>query len=164
MYKKGDLVVYGNTGVCKVKDVSYGPDGELYYVLDPMYEECTIYAPVKGKVFIRSIMTQDEALGLIDSIPGIKAEPYYNNRIQELSSHYKSIIDTHDCAELVSMLRSLHEKKIAAEKMNRKLGQVDERFMKRAEELLHGELAAVLGIEKDHVAGFIHRRIGHEFL
>ena len=36
---------------------------------------------------------------------------------------------------------------------------VDERFLKRAEELLFSELAVALGIEKDEVPGYISSRV-----
>lgn len=162
MYEKDALVIYGTTGVCRITDISNGQYGEdkntLYYVLHPIYEDCVIYAPVDGKVFMRSVMTQAEAEKLIDALPEIEAEAYYNNRIQELSQHYKAIIETHDCGELAKMIVSLHEKKDAAIKQNRKLGQVDERFMRQAEELLHGELAAALGMEKDSIPDYIRAR------
>ncbi|MBQ4062184.1 MAG: CarD family transcriptional regulator [Christensenellaceae bacterium] len=159
MYNKGDFVVYGNTGVCKVNDISYGPDGVLYYALTPMYDDCMIYAPVEGKVFMRSVMTKEDAISLIDSIPKLDAEPYYNNRIQELTLHYRSIIEEHDSISLAKLLKSIYEKKIAANKSNKKLGQVDERFMRQVQELLYGELAAVLGIEKSAVNDMILERI-----
>ena len=163
MYKIGDMVIYGTTGVCKIADISKGKYGydenALYYVLHPVYEDCIIYAPVDGKVFMRPVISEDEAERLIDAIPEIEPEAYYNNRIQELSQHYKAVIDTHDCGELTRLVMSLHEKKEVALRQNRKLGQVDERFMRQAEELLHGELAAALGMEKDRIPEYIRSRL-----
>ena len=36
-------------------------------------------------------------------------------------------------------------------------GQMDQRYMKRAEELLYGELSVALGIERDQVVSYIAR-------
>ena len=60
MYKVDDLIMYGGTGVCKVEAITR-PDFEepdenrLYYVLQPLYQSGTIYAPIDNdKVFMVS--------------------------------------------------------------------------------------------------------------
>ena len=45
------------------------------------------------------------------------------------------------------------------EGQRQKFGTVDERFMKRAEELLFGELAAALGIPREEVPRYIEARL-----
>ena len=42
----------------------------------------------------------------------------------------------------------------------RRLGQVDERYLKQSEALLFGELAVALGVEPAEVPGFITARVG----
>lgn len=54
---------------------------------------------------------------------------------------------------------SIYEKKQDVEKHNRKFGQVDERFMKQAEELLFSELAVALEIQRDEVREYIADRL-----
>lgn len=44
---------------------------------------------------------------------------------------------------------SLYEKKQFQEQQKRRLGTVDEKFMRQAEELLFGKLAAALNMPKD---------------
>jgi len=58
------------------------------------------------------------------------------------------------------MTKSLYAKRCEAEREKRKFGAVDERFLKEAEELLFGELAAALEIEKSEVLDYITSRIG----
>ena len=57
---------------------------------------------------------------------------------------------------------SLRAKKQGLEQQKRKFGAVDERFMKRAEELLFGELAAALDIPKDRVPEYIADRVSEK--
>ena len=45
------------------------------------------------------------------------------------------------------------------EKHNRKFGQVDERFMKHAEDLLFSELSVALEIRRDEVQKYIADRL-----
>ena len=42
----------------------------------------------------------------------------------------------------------------------KKLGLVDERYMKRAQDMLHGEFAVALGIERNEVPGYIESKLG----
>lgn len=55
-------------------------------------------------------------------------------------------------------------KKQAAEKQNRKLGAIDEKYMKRAEDLLFGELAAALGVDRDQVNEYVVEKINRDYL
>ena len=57
MYQKGDLILYGGTGVCRVTDIvakkfSRAEPEKLFYILTPLYQTGTITTPVdNGKVF-----------------------------------------------------------------------------------------------------------------
>lgn len=165
MYQVGDLVFYGGTGVCEVADIAMqkvpGAAGEQpYYTMRPLYQECVIRTPVNGnKVFMRPILTKKEAEALIDSIPTVRAKAYYSRALGELSEHYANSLKTYDSADLVELTMSIYAKKQEVEGQRHKIGTVDERFMKRAEELLFGELAAALGIPREEVPRFIEARL-----
>lgn len=165
MYKIGDLILYGSTGVCKITDIaahdfSDTRNPRLYYVLKPLYQEGVIYIPIDNtKVFMRPIISSDKAEQLIDKIPSIQAEAYHSNVISQLTGHYEDILSTHNCEDLIELTMSIYAKKQSAEQQKRKIGAVDERFMKRAEELLFGELAAALDIPRDKVARYIAARV-----
>jgi CarD family transcriptional regulator len=165
MYQVGDLVLYGNTGICRVADISSQDltkksKDQLYYVLVPLYQNCTISTPVNStKVFMRPIISKDEAERLIQSIPGIRAQAYYNRTLHELTEHYEASLKTHNCTDLIELCMSIYAKKTQLEEQKRKFGSIDERYMKRAEELLFGELAAALCIPKEQMPGYIARII-----
>jgi CarD family transcriptional regulator len=165
MFQVGDLIIYGNTGVCKVTDVttidSQGIDlTQLYYVLKPLYQNGRILTPTNNtQVFMRPIIPKDEAERLIDMIPSIHAKAYHSRDLKQLSEHYGAILNTHDCGKLIELGMSLYEKKQDAEQHKRKFLSVDERFMTQAEELLFGELSAALGIPKDKVPEYIASRV-----
>jgi CarD family transcriptional regulator len=168
MYKIGDFIHYGNTGVCKVTDIVTHElprvdKDQLFYVLKPLHQSCIISTPVNTKkVFMRPIISKAEAERLIDMIPSIPAKAYHNHSIQLLSEHYETALKSHDCADLIKLGKSIHAKKQEVEQQNRKFGVVDERFMKRAEELLFGELAVALGIPKDKVPDYIAEKVHGE--
>ena len=161
MFQQGNLVVYGSTGVCRVKELTVrGAEHQTCYVLEPLYQTCTISVPVDSdKISIRSVMTRREADELIDHIPEVDAEPCHCRSIQQLTDHYKSALNGHDCVSLVRLIKSIYLKRQNALEQKRKLGTVDERFMKRAEELLFGELAVALEIPPEEVQAYISRRL-----
>ncbi len=164
MFQVGDLICYGNSGVCKVAEVgprdTRGADPDkLYYTLQPLYSSETIYIPVNTGVFMRPALSRDEAECLIDRIPAIRGDICNDRSLTTLRSHYESCLQTHACEDLVQLIKGVWSKSRDAERSGKKPGQVDQRYKKRAEDLLHGELAAALGMERDEVAAYIDRRV-----
>jgi len=159
MYQAGDFVVYGRTGVCRVEGIEKNRDGQEFYALKPLYQSCSILTPVKGKVFMRPIITRQEADRLIDMIPTMEVEPCEGKALREMTESYQASIATHDCRDLIELIMSIYVKKKTAQREKRKFGAVDERFMKEGEALLHGELAVVLDIPLEEVPQYISARL-----
>ncbi len=165
MYQVGELIVYGATGVCRVAEIvarkfSRTEPEKFYYVLTPLYQAGTITTPVEnGKIFTRPVITREEAISLIDEIPNIHAEAYHNQNLQQLENHYKAEFESHNCIDLLRLTMSTYQKKREREEAKLKFGAVDRRYMERAENLLFGELAVALDIERDHVQAFIENRL-----
>ena len=156
MYQIGDLVIYGSEGVCRVKEIGVPdiPDinrERLYYFLEPLYRDGVIYTPTNTVVFMRPAVTRSEAEALIAQIPSIQAQQCDEKNLRLLTEQYDKYLDSHSCEDLICLIKSVHQKKEMAIAQSKKPGAVDERYMKRAEELLHGELAAALGIPKEQM-------------
>lgn len=165
MYRIGDLVAYGGSGICRIAGITT-PDmpgidlDQPYYILEPLYQNCTIFTPVGANpVFMRPIITRNEAERLIDMIPSIPVKIYEDRAINEMEKHYSNLLKQYDCLALLKLTMSIYAKKQRTEQQKRKLGSVDERFMKQAEDLLFGELAAALEIPKDGVPRYIAGRV-----
>lgn len=165
MYQAGELILYGRTGVCRVEEITTVKqrgvsEEQLYYVLKPLYQSCNITTPVGStKVFSRPIISREEAERVIGTIPTVKPVAYHNRNLNQLREHYRSCMETYDCVDLIKLTMSLYVKKREAEAQKRKFGAVDERFMKEAEDLLFGELAAALDIPREEVRGYIERTL-----
>lgn len=160
MYQIGELIVYGAEGVCRVESV--GPlemrgaqKGVEYYTLSPLYREGKIFTPVDTTVYTRPVMTKEEARELIALMPTIPEEVYENSNPRLLNEHYQVFLKSYDCVELVRLIRAIYAKGRGVAERGRHLGQVDERSMKRAEEMLHGELAAALDMPVENVKDYI---------
>lgn len=162
LYQVGQLIVYGAEGVCRVEavgplDMRGAQRGVDYYTLFPLYREGRIFIPVDTEVYTRPVMTREEAEALIARMPDIPAEVYENSNPRLLNEHYQGFLKSHDCTDLVRLIRAIYVKGVSAADRGRRLGQVDERSMKQAEEMLHGELAAALDLPIDKMRDYIAR-------
>lgn len=164
MYNIDDLVVYGVIGVCRVRDITHPSFDEqaenLYYVLEPLYQSGLIYTPIDNDhVYIRPILSREEADSLIDQMASMDVEIIKSRSVQQLSKHYQDIINSHDILGLVKLKKSIDYKMQVALEKNRKLGDIDKRYIKKIEELLFGELAVALRIERENVQSYIDNRL-----
>lgn len=165
MFSKGELIVYGNTGVCRVEDVapaahlSSADKERLYYKLVPLYGSGCIYIPVETSVFMRPVLTRAEAEALIDEIPQIKEESSQGLDPRALAEKYRATLNTHECSDLVQLIKSVFSKNQALAGSGKKPGKTDQEYMKRAEGLLHGELAVALDIPVEEVEDYIRSRV-----
>lgn len=163
MYQTGDFVMYRNTGVCRVEEIGY-PDAAsdqetLYYKLSPVYDTAVIYTPVDTRAFMRPVMSKQAAEQLIDRIPDIPDNVCDNHDIRMLGEQYRACLNTHRNEDLVRLIKSVYQKNRRSVKAGRHMGQTDQQYMKRAEKMLYGELAVVLGMEYDEIQPYIHRRV-----
>lgn len=164
MYQAGDLIIYGNNGVFRVEAVDT-PDipgidkGRLYYTLSSYYDSKRVYTPTDTTVLIRPVITNAMAHKLIAQIPSIEGNVYTGNNIRLLENHYQAALKTCDCYHLIKLIKSVHAKnKIAVERKKRP-GQIDERFMRKAEDLLVDEFAVALEMPREDVGKYIEKRI-----
>jgi CarD family transcriptional regulator len=164
MYNINDFIIYGSNGICKVEDIGIpeiaGIDrGKMYYKLSPVFSKgSVIYTPIdNSSVNMRKIMSNNEAQELINRIPVIPTieidyEKYADKK-------YKSLINSQDCEELIQVIKTLYLKQQAKISEKKKPSQMNERFLKQAEDLLYGELSIALNIPKDNMKSYIEQRV-----
>ena len=155
MYEIGQLIVYGNEGVCRVEEI-----GTPKITGVDNHREGKVFTPVDSKVFMRPVITREEALALIDRIPQMTAQVYENSNLRFLNEHYQQCIQDYTCADLLQLIKDVRAKRRRMTERGKKLGLVDERYMKRAEEMLHGELAIALDMPREQVPQFISDTLG----
>jgi CarD family transcriptional regulator len=164
MFEPGQRIIYGGSGVCAVEelcslDLCDTGEERLYYVLRPLGQTGIIYAPVDAPVFMRPILTEQEVLRLVSSLPQMPELSFPSGSLTGLSSHYEALLSTHDCATMLSLLLALYRKRRQASLFKKKFGQIDARFMRRTEDLLFGEFAEALSLSPEEVPGWIASRL-----
>lgn len=162
MFAAGDMVVYGGEGVCRVESI--GPSGlrydggdKTYYHLSPLYRSGTVMTPVDTSVLMRHVITREQALALIAALPELPTQRPAERGMRAAKEFYHQLVARCDCAELASMIHGICRKRAWALHHGKKVSQMDERYLKRAEEQLYGELAAVLEIAREQVVPFIRQ-------
>lgn len=163
MFKVNDYVVYSSTGVYKIIDIRKEKDisdnDTEYYVLQPAYSKnLTIKTPVNNpKVLMRNVMTKDEVLALIASMPEV--EFLWNNNDRERNENFKAALRTGESEEWVKLIRTIYLEKQEKTDLGRKLAKTDEEIMKAAEKNLNEEFSIALNISPDEVLPYILERI-----
>lgn len=160
MYKIGDIIIYGNQGVCRVDEIGSpnisGIDKErLYYTLSPIYSDGLIYIPVDTSIYMRPIVTKSEAKDIIRQIPKIETDIIENQNYKVMEECYKKLLSSHKCMDLIYIIKSIYNKRKSLKLQGKNLGQTDEKFKKIAEDLLDSEFSMALDIPKEEVNQYI---------
>ena len=159
MYVVGDLVLYRNTGVCRVEAVGPSPiSGDAtkeYYTLGRVYKDERVYVPRDAQAAIRPIMSHEEALALIEQIPLVDATIYEEPQASATKQHYDRLLGSHDRADLVHIIKSVNAKQRSLAAKGKTLGLLEQRYVRQAEERFYDELALALGVSRDDVPAYI---------
>lgn len=164
MFKKGDFIVYGVTGVCEVMDITTinlpdVPKDKLYYVLRPYYHKGSkVFSPIDNeKTIMRRVISKEEAINLIDDIPNIQELWITNDKLRE--EEYKEVIRSCKCREWIRIIKTSYTRRQERLNQGKKTTATDDRYLKLAKDSLYSELALSLKISKDDVEQYIWSRI-----
>ncbi len=105
---------------------------------------------------MRPVISRSEAEALIDSMPGIPPAICNDSRFNHVDAFYRELFKQHSNEALVSVIKGLRCR--MAERKTR--SSRAEATMKRAKDILHGELSVALDMEFAQVEGYIEERIG----
>lgn len=165
MYQKGEYVIYGNNGICRIAEIGVpvgtplGRSGKEYYTLVPVFGSGSIYAPLDTKVFMRPILTKEQAEELIVRIPQIQGEDTEGKDVRALSESYKDCLDTHQCEDLIRLIKTVYLKEKTMVENGKKLAKTEQEFGKLARELLHREFSMALEIPYEEVSDYIAKKV-----
>ena len=161
MYKKGELVIYGSSGVCIVEDITTMENAitktsALYYVLRSKITTGGVaYVPVEGNVFMRPIISKSQAEGIVKKIPQISTDEFENISVRDAMRVYRDAINTHDIETAIGLIK--HILKIEAKKkaQNKKLSSTEERYLTLAKKIVESELAESLCMTSEQLKTYV---------
>ena len=159
MFAAGEKVIYGENGVCtivKVAPISASEPDKLYYHLTPLVGTGTYFSPVNSNAFMRELISHEQAEALILSIPSIEPAICNDNRFNHVDAFYRELFKLHTCEALVAIIKGLHCRITDRKSKSSRA----ESTMKRAKDMLHGELSVALGMDIKDVEAYIVSKIG----
>ena len=106
---------------------------------------------------MRPVMTKAEAAAFLKELPQLPPEGPDGATQRFAKEHYHAIVTSYDCRRMAAMIKYTCQRRRWAQQHGRKISQLDERYLRRAEEQLYGELAVALGIDRQAVCGYIRR-------
>ncbi|MCF0142397.1 MAG: CarD family transcriptional regulator [Parasporobacterium sp.] len=155
MFGVGDLIVYGTTGVCIVEEIGVpelsAASDKPYYTLTPYYtNKSKIFTPCDNdKIVMRPLLTKKEAEALINAIDTISLITIESEKLREET--YKSILKRCDLKEFISLMKTIHARKVARLADGKKVTASDEKYYSMVEDKLYGELSISLGVERSEL-------------
>jgi CarD family transcriptional regulator len=159
MFEVGEMVVYGSTGVCDIIDIidleiSKGKTAKYYKLVPVEKKNSSILTPVENpKVVMRKMMSKAEAEKLVDSLPELEPVDIPNDKKRE--EIYRNTVNSCDPKMWFSFIKTLYTRKKTRLEQGRKTTSMDDRYYRVVENGLFGELALVLGKEKNEIACYV---------
>lgn len=164
MFEKGEYIVYGTSGVCKIEDITtMNLEGiskeKLFYMLSPLCQNGgRIFTPVDNqKTLMRPILSQEEANDLIKDIPRIEGLWIVNDKQREEA--YRECMRGCDCRGWIRIIKTLYLRKRERSAQGKKATATDEKYLKLAEDYLYSELSIPLEIPKERMEAYITKQI-----
>lgn len=159
MYSIGEKIIYAESGVCTIEQIaplaSGSSEDRLYYHLRPLVGSGVYFAPVDSNAFMRRLISREEAESLIDAMPNIEPAICQDSRFNHVDAFYRDIFRLHTPEALVSIIKGLTLRMSTRKTKSSRA----EATMKRAKEVLHGELSVALGMEYKEVEPYIRQRL-----
>ncbi|MDO4620086.1 MAG: CarD family transcriptional regulator [Lachnospiraceae bacterium] len=154
MFQTGDYVVKIGDGLCRIVDVTdmaFGNKVNTYYQLEAVSGHgAKIYVPAdKADDRMRQAMTREDALKLIQEIPGLEPISVVNEKLRE--QQYQDALQSCDPRQLAQMIITMYLRKQKRFTEGKKSISMDDRYFKTAEDCLYSELAHALEEDRDAV-------------
>ncbi len=159
MFKVNDTVVHPSMGICIVTDITKMAVGKNpareFFVLTPKYENTgtKIYVPSDGKIELRYPLDSERIKEILKDV--LNTQALWNDNDALRRAEFTEILRSGNHTKIIKLIYELHEKQKEKEKNGKKLHLSDERILREAERLIHGELAYSMQIEPENVAEYI---------
>ena len=162
MYKIGDKIMYGASGVMTIVDIrdeSFADVTRSYYVLRPTLakSDSFTFVPTENEQLVsamRQLLTKDEIMSLLHSASELPPIDWVQeNRARQ--DYFKRVLESGDRAKIISMIRAINESALRREAEGKKNFITDENIKAKALKLLQSEIAVVFDISEDEAKEYL---------
>ena len=171
MFEVGKNVVFGSHGICRVEDIGTGIEFGMpknmersklvYYKLSPLFVTAysVVYTPVENTEHLREAICGEEAERYLNGLTSAEVQVFADNSQGRLKEHYKELTAMEEPKAYLRIIKEVSKKRRDAMIRHKRLGQVDEVYLKKAEELVCREFAAALNTTPELVKNRIYEEI-----
>lgn len=142
--------------VCEIEEIKnkYFKDMD-YYILRPLKDSSLkISVPINSSK-LRSVMSEYEALELIDNMKNI--EVLENER--DMEKEYKYLLNTGNHEDLVKIIKTTYLRNKERLESKKKISEKDDNYFNKAEDYLYNELGVALNMKKEEVKEYIINKL-----
>lgn len=155
MFNINDYVLYKHD-TCRVDNIVNYND-KWYYVLIPVSDSSLKINVLKDNCnIIRNVMSYDDAIKLIDSMPYIDVILESDKNIE---NEYKKCLSSLDYNELIKVIKTCYLRNKNRVDNKKKVSDKDLYYLSLAEKYLYNELAISLNISFDEVVKYVKERL-----
>lgn len=161
MYEKGNMVMYGSEGACKITDItetSFNDKSGLkrYYVLTPISNQgVKVYVPCDNEALtskMKKILSYSEIKDILSSD---KSDCEWIDDSRMRSRFFKDILNSYDREKIIGLAKLLCRVKAGRTDIPKKLCTSDEELLKKLKKILYSEISLTVDITEDEVVPFI---------
>ena len=158
----GEFCVHPGQGACFIEDMVLEPVRS--YVLSPIGQKhpIQIVFPLEQEYRLRDVISQQEALQLVDSYPTIELDTFHVNNASLEESHFRAAIREGLCKDSMSIAKTFRARIEQARTLNKKPPVSHERIFKMATHRYLYELITALGWTVDDIRTVFSSRYGVE--
>lgn len=161
MFKVDDVVVNRRGQVCRIIEIAHmdiGAGLKDYFVLKPCNDHndsLKFYIPVESFECLRSALTREEILGIINSIREITPIWVQNPKVRKVQ--FKELYDSGDPKKILTLIKSFEVKRVEFLANKKNLSFTDENFLKEIKKNLYTEFSMGLDISYNEVEDMLNQ-------
>ena len=167
MFRVGEVVSYGATGICTVEGIevmslSRGRTGKReYYILRPVAAPtCVTYVPTANEALtgkMRPVYTKNQINELLVSVRGKQLK--WIDDARRRAEAYGQIVSGGMSDRLLQLIACLYLEKQSRAASGKKFCTTDEKLLNAAERIVNEEFSYALGITREQVTAYIAEKL-----
>lgn len=163
MYQEGDKVINSNGVACVIDRIErmkmpHSTVRKNYYVMHDIQKSDNVYyIPQENEEKMRTPMTREEAMGLIDNIPEVNPIDIKFDRFRDEA--YRKCMKDASPEVLVAMLKYFIDRKKKRQRIGKTLSAVDEKYMRISSRNLYCELSCSMDISVEEAEQLVLNNI-----
>ncbi len=159
MIQVGDLVRYGQSGVCRVEEKSrkiIAGNEQEYYVLTPLFKTGVVYVPCANEELVGRmlpLLTPDEVKVAVQGAK--EASPEWIRDFRARSEVAKKALSSGDRKDALMLIKNICFHRKEEKNEGKRIHTTDDYFLRDAQSLIYSEFSLVLNRDLESVSDWV---------